>query len=195
MKAIKILAVLGLFSLLAACAGTDFVRPADSTYSLGSTTKQQILEKQGKPYRQGQVTKNNEALESFSYAYAATGGDALYSGVVSARSLGFYFSNNILVGKEFVSSFKSDASDFDESKMKAITKGVSTKEQVIALLGNPSGSYIYPLIKNKEDTAMVYQYTQAKGTAFNMKFYQKLLVISFNNNVVTDIEYTSSGEK
>jgi hypothetical protein len=35
-----------------------------------------------------------------------------------------------------------------------------------------------------------------KGSVFDMKFYSKSLIVSFDsNNVVTDVEYLSSGEK
>jgi hypothetical protein len=52
--------------------------------------------------------------------------------------------------------------------------------------------YIYPLIKNNEDNALVYLYSHVKG----FKSYQQLLVVSFDNNgLVSDVNFTSSGQK
>jgi hypothetical protein len=35
-----------------------------------------------------------------------------------------------------------------------------------------------------------------RRTAFSLKFYQKLLVVSYGpNGIVTDVEFTSSGQK
>jgi hypothetical protein len=101
-----------------------------------------------------------------------------------------------MVADEFVSSFPNDATDFDESKVSAIVKGKSTRADLISLLGNPNGRGVYPFIKNKGETAAIYSYSHVKGSVFNMKFYAKTLVVSFDaNSVVTDVEYTSSGEK
>jgi len=195
MNIIKLSAVVVLSVLMAACAGTNFVRPAENAFVLGSTTRQQVEAQQGKPYQRGKITKNTEMLDSLSYAYA-TGGESLVGGVTPARAAGYYFLNDILVGQEFISSFKEDATDFDESKVSSIVKGKTTKEEVITLLGKPSGNYIYPLVANKDDTGIVYQYTQTKGTVFNLKFYQKLLIISINKSgIVTDVNFTSTGEQ
>jgi len=43
---------------------------------------------------------------------------------------------------------------------------------------------------------VIYSYSHAKGSAFNMKFYNKSLIVSFDAaGVVTDLEYASNGEK
>jgi outer membrane protein assembly factor BamE (lipoprotein component of BamABCDE complex) len=116
--------------------------------------------------------------------------------VVPARAMVFSTFNDVLVGQEFQSSFPNDATEFDETKVSAINKGKSTRSEVLALLGSPSGEAIYPLIKNKAEKGILYGYSHVKGSVFNMKFYSKLLIISFDaNDVVTEVDYTSSGEK
>lgn len=68
--------------------------------------------------------------------------------------------------------------------------------EVVTLLGPPNGKGIYPFIKKSDETAYVYSYSHAKGNAFNMQFYSKSLIVSFDAaGVVSDVEYTSSGEK
>ena len=68
--------------------------------------------------------------------------------------------------------------------------------EVVALLGRPNGEAIYPLIRSRTETGIVYSYSHAKGSVFNMKFYSKALIVSFDaNGVVSDVDYTVSGEK
>lgn len=181
---------------LSGCAGSTFVKTADEQLVLGKTTESEIIQRMGNPYREGVVTKNEKQMKALSYSYANVGGEASAPGVTAAKSQGFYFFQNKLAGHEFVSSWKEDSTDFDEKKIEQIEKLVSTRSNVIDVMGVPGGKYAYPLVQNQDDEAMVYLYNQAKGSAFNMKFYSKLLLVSINKQgVVTNVEYTSSGEK
>lgn len=188
--------VISFALFLAGCAGTNFVRVTDEALVLGQTTQAQISARLGSPYLEGVVTKNEQQLKTASYAYASTGGEAAAEGVTAARSQGFYFFNDKLVGYEFSSSWKEDSTDFDSGKVSQIKKGESTRHDVVRLLGNPGGKYIYPVIPNANEEALNYLYSQTKGSAFNLKFHQKLLVVTFNKQgVVTNVEYTESGQK
>ncbi len=91
------------------------------------------------------------------------------------RSLRHLFHNGTLVGTEFTSSFKQDGTDFEASKLSLIEKGKTSKAEVIQLLGTPGGSYMVPLTASPSELAMVYQYSQTKGSAFNLRFYTKPL--------------------
>ena len=187
--------VVALGVLSTACAGTDFVRVPDDVLVLDQTTYEQITARLGSPYRQGVVTKNDQQIQTASYAYASAGGAAAAARLPPARSQGFYFFNNKVVGYEFSSSWKDDSTDFDGGKVAQIKKGQSTRRDVVRLLGKPGGKYIYPLIPNRGEEAVIYSYNQTKGTAFNLKFYQKLLVVTFNKQgIVTNVEYTESGQ-
>ena len=151
-----------------------------------------MINRFGKPYQEGTQLKNEQTVKTISYAYSAAAGSSLYSGVTPARAMSFYFADNILVGYEFTSSFKADNSYFDENKVSQIKKGKTTRDQVIELMGKPAGMHLYPLIKNKGDKAIVYLYTHFK----RYKIYHQILVASFNNNgLVTDVSFTSSGQK
>jgi outer membrane protein assembly factor BamE (lipoprotein component of BamABCDE complex) len=183
-----------LIVLLSGCAGTNFVRINDDALILGQTTPEQISARLGKPYQEGTAIKHEQQIKSAAYAYASTGGEGAAEGVVAARSQGFYFFNDKLVGYEFISSWKEDSTNFDNSKISQIKKGESTRSDVVRLLGNPGGRAIYPIIPNSNEEAINYVYSQTKGSAFNLKFYQKQLVVTFNKNgVVTDVEFTESG--
>jgi len=194
LAAAALLAIGTLF--ISGCAGTNFVKPDPDSFTLGKTTKQEVIKRMGKPYRIGSQLKNGAMLETAAYAYAQSSGSALYSGVTPARSQGFYYIDGTLVGTEFTSSFKDDASDFDETKVGMIEKEKTTKAEVIRLLGTPGGESIFPLAANPNDRALVYLYSQTKGSVFNLRFYVKTLIVSYNEQgIVTNVEYTAQGNK
>ena len=192
----RLLLALATAVLLSACAGTDFKRPDAQALVVGKSTAADVTRVMGAPMQVGEALKNEQKIKTARYAYATTGGESLYSGVVPARAMVFSTFNDVLVGQEFVSSFKIDATEFDEAKVKNLVKGKTTRAEVEALFGKPSGEVIYPIIKKAGEKAYVYGYSQARGTAFNMKFYAKTLVVSFDaQGVVSDVDYSSSGEK
>ena len=184
-------------ALLAGCAGTNFKRPDPASLQVGRSTTTQITATMGgPPLQSGEVLRNGEKLKSSRYAYAEGAGTGKYPGVIPARAMLFLTHNDLLVSEEFVSSFPGDATDFDESKVPGIVVGKSTKADVISLLGMPNGSGIYPYIKGKNESALLYSYSHVKGNAFSMKLYSKGLIVSFDaTGLVTDVEYASSGEK
>jgi len=191
----RALAVLVLLLVASGCAGRDFVRTPAESLALGKTTEAEIRQRHGSPYREGTVMKNGETVKTLVYAYAE-GAASLAGGVVPARAQGFYFMNGVLVGHEFTSSFEQDKTDFDASKVQQIAKGQATEPSVIALLGKPQGAYRYPLIKDRAGRGLVYLYQQSRGTAFNMKVYNQLLVVALDEQgVVRDVEFSSSGER
>ena len=179
---------------LAGCAGTDFVRPDPESFRNGQTTYAQIVARMGKPWREGAAMKNEKSIKSANYAYANTGGKALRNGVIPARMANFHFHNDTLVGHDFASSWADDNTDFDENKVKDIVKGKTTRAQLTQLMGKPAGSYIFPMIKSESGDAAVYTYNETSGSAFNLKFFRKDLVVTFDKaGVVADIEFSSSG--
>ena len=187
-------AAIFLFIILTGCAGTNFVRLADDAIVLGETTAEQITARLGPPYREGLITKNNQQIEIASYASA--GGKADAEGVTAARSQGFYFFNKKVVGYEFTSSLKEDSTNFASGNVSQIKKGESTRDDVVTLLGPPGGKYIYPVIPSSDEDAINYLYTQTKGSASNLKFYQKRLVVTFNKQgIVTNVEFNESWQK
>lgn len=182
--------------ILTGCAGTNFVRVTDEVLVPGQTTLEQVSARLGKPYREGVVIKNNQQIKFTTYTYASAGGGAVAKGVTPARNQGFFFYENKLVGYDYTSSYKEDSTNFDSERVSQIKKDESTRSDVVRLFGNAGGKYLYPIIPNKDEEAINYHYSQAKGSAFNLKFYQKLLVVTFNKQgVVTNVEFTESGQR
>jgi hypothetical protein len=180
---------------LGGCAGRDFTRPPADTLTLGKTTEAEIRQRFGDPYRQGTVVRNGETMKSLSYGYAS-GAGSLAGGVTPSRGMGFYFWNDTLVGHEFTSSFDTDTTDFAAAKVPQIRKGETTESEVTALLGSPPGAYIYPMIPDKAARGLVYLYAQTRGSAFSLKFYQQLLVVTIGpSGVVSEVQLMSSGER
>jgi hypothetical protein len=190
----RALALLALL-LAAGCAGRDFSRPRLEDLPVGRATEAEIRQRLGTPYREGTALKNNETMKVLGYAYATTlsspPGD-----VIPARALQFYFWRDVLVGHDFSSSFPDDRTDFDVGKAVLLKKGATTEAGVEALLGRPHGTYVYPLIADKAARASVYHYRQTRGTAFNLKVYDQILVIQYDAaGVVKDLEYAATGDR
>ncbi len=87
-----------------------------------------------------------------------------------------------------------DQTDFDESKVKEIKTGETTREAVIELLGPPHGLHVYPLVDNPGHKGLVYEYSQTRGGGFSLKIYQKMIVVTVDSNdIVTDVKFTAAG--
>ncbi|HEX7887884.1 MAG TPA: hypothetical protein VF522_00880 [Ramlibacter sp.] len=183
-------------ALVSGCAGTDFKRPDSGVVVVGKSTPDDVMRVMGTPRQTGEVIVNEQKVKTMTYVFAAAGGEPTYPGVVPARAMTFATFQERVVGQEFVSSFKQDASEFDDSRIASIVKGRTTRQEVLALLGKPSGEAVYPMIKQKDHTGLIYTYAQAKGTVFNMKFHSKSLTVSFTpGDLVADVDYKSVGEK
>ena len=182
--------------VVAGCAGSNLTKQADNQLVLGQTSRQDILQRLGTPYREGTVTRNGKQLKTMSYEFAMTGGTPARQGVTPSRGQGFYFLEDRLAGYDFNSSWKEDQSDFDATKVPQIKKGVSTRDDVVRLIGPPRGKYAYPLIPSPKDQADVYLYAETKGGPFNVKFYQKHLIVTYDQRgVVSNIDYKEIGQK
>ena len=107
--------------------------------------------------------------------------------------MNFSFLNGILVSQIFLSSFKFDHSNFDETRINAIVKGKTKRSELIQLIGRPSGLYIPPMVKATTGEAVGYLYTTTRKVAFSgFKHFTKSLLISFNeNDEVSDIEFSA----
>ena len=191
----RMFAVLAVTVLLG-CAGRDFVRPSSDTFKLGQSTYSQVIAQLGEPRRVGDVMKNGKNIKTITYSYAAYG-EPLEAGVVPGRGMSYYFSDDILVGQEFRSSFKSDHSNFDDKQIDKIVKGSTTRDQVVQLLGKPTASYVSPMVKTTSGETIGYNYATLSGNLFSgLKVFQKALAVSFDaTGSVSDIEFSSSDSK
>jgi hypothetical protein len=183
-----------LLVLLAGCAGKDFVRPAPDAFRLGETRYEQVVAQLGEPRKTGDALTNGKSVKSITYVYASAGSEPAQEGVIPARGLTYYFYGDRLVGHEFISSFRSDSSNFDETKVEGLRKGETTRAAVIQALGPPSASFVPPMVKSTSGEAIGYTYTAAHGGLFSgLKFQTKSLRVSFDEGgVVSDIDYQAT---
>jgi len=191
----SLLAVL-LISGLLGCAGKEFTRPDASALRNGETTYAQVVEKFGKPFAEGTVIRNGRTVRNATYVHSESAGKAARDGIVPSRSLSLYFFNDVLVGHEYLSSWASDSTDFDEGQRKYIEKGRTTEAEMVQMFGKPSGYEIYPMIASKADHAAVYAYAELESGAFSRRAFRKVLVVSLDAaGIVTEFDYTSVGPK
>lgn len=181
--------------LSTACGGRNFVRPQPEVLALGSTTYGEIVGQFGDPLAKRALLKEGQNITRIGYAYFIV--PAGVGDIRRERATGFYFVKDVLVGYESWSTFQEDLTDFDGTKVPEIKKGQTTRAQVAELMGRPSGMYTYPLIKNQSERALVYLYNQSKHypLVIPKSFHQRLLVSFDSSEVVTDVEFTTSGER
>lgn len=190
-----VLVFISLISLYACSVGREFVKPESESLVIGKTTYNEILERFGKPSQEGSSMINDLMVKSIVYTYATASGEALYDGVTPARAILFQFSNNLLVGHVFNSSFKADNTDFDEAKLASIKKGETSKNKVIEIMGKPNSLNVLPE-KGKQVTTYGYTYSHVKGSAFNLQQYQKMAIIAFDDNdLVSLVQFSTTGQK
>jgi hypothetical protein len=185
-------------AFLAACsAGTDFKRPDAATFQLGRTTEKEIRERFGEPRSQATIQANDRTIKVLRYAYAEA---APYVEKVPARAMVYSFHEGTLVGFDYSSSFSSDKTDFDESVLGRIRRGETTQDQVMSLLGPPTGQFVYPstVVSTPDQHAYHYSYSRTDKPPLGgaLKTVIKELAIIFDSrDVVTDTKLAISGNK
>jgi hypothetical protein len=155
-SAFRLLSTLICCFLLAACAGRNFVKPDPDSLKNGQTTYAEIIDRFGPPLRESTTQKNEKTIKTISYAYASFGMKAHTATTTAVRAVGFHFYNEVLVGYEFLSAVEEDNSDFDETLVPQITRGKTTRAEVIRLMGRPVGRQIAPLVKDDAREALLY---------------------------------------
>jgi hypothetical protein len=125
------------------------------------------------------------------YSYLDPGAQAHAERAESLRGLYLYFDQGTLAGYNYLSSFAEDHTDFDQNLVDRLVEGRSGKDQVIALLGEPSGESAYPWVKRKGQTDLVYAYVETVLEPLGSgKTRTKTLVISVDGSgIVRNIDY------
>ena len=183
--------VIVLTSLLAGCGGTKFVREKDTSLVLGKTTEQDIRSRMGKPDSEGEWTENPYHFNSLLYAYYSASGQTSSYKVLPMRQQEFFFYKNKLVGHRFSSTWVTEHTDFDESEIARLKENISTRRDVIRIMGIPSGRNIYPLSKYKGGETLVYYYAKiVRGSLTSQKYVSKELLVALNDKgIVSEINY------
>jgi len=132
----------GILALVLAGAcllGADFSRPDPASFALGKTTEEEIRQRFGAPDGEATGLVGDKSVGVLRYTYSAMAGD-----LVAARAMVYMFNAGRLVGFDYSSSFAADQTTFDETAVKRIERGQTTRAETQALLGKPTGQFIYP---------------------------------------------------
>ncbi len=182
-----------LVALLAGCAAQPFVRPAPGELVLGRTHYAEVVSRIGEPaFSNDDVSINGEKVRTIDYYAYRFPKTSLHDS--PHRFLHCTFYHDVLVGAEYNSSYQEDSTWFDPGKAYFITPGKSTRASVIATLGPPAGEILYPLVRDKNGSGLVYWYTlfyprpdiPQIGYATEPS---RLVVFLDANGMVTDLSY------
>ena len=190
--------VVWLFNL-GGCASTsgtldrNFVRPDAEEWVLGKARYSEIVAKYGPPSDEHMLRGQTPPLKHVSYTYLRGEEPAVAPGIIPVRSIAFYFHNDVLVAESFYSTFRSDHTNFDESKRSQIVKGKTRVSEVVALLGRPASKSIDPLARSREKQATIgYQFTTVTDSILPTTTTKQLVVVIGDDQMVTDFSFEMS---
>lgn len=182
-RAVAPLLALGLAALLSGCAtvrGVDFDRAKVTTgLRLGTATKAEAVAALGAPRREQVLTLKKDSAEKelpqpaivtdLYYYFQDDRAPGAGPDIEPSRSAALQFIGDRLMGYATRSSFRSDATDFDEDAVKRLERGRTTEAQLLQMLGQPQGRSLYPLARDAGGSAMAYESwrfsrTTRKGT-------------------------------
>ena len=148
------------------------------------TTSTDVLAKMGQPWRTDLIDPEfyyDESVRSIAYNYASSKAAPHVPGITNpSRLLALDFYNDTLVGYSYSSSFKSDATNFDSSKVKTISEGDEC-DKAADVFGPAHGEAIYPMTEKEGTSEYLYSYShlQIESGFFGRPiFCQKYLSIS-----------------
>ena len=183
---------------LTACVsvGRDFARPNMESMRSYNPNYDQIRSKYGKPWAERSITTNGKNVTQLSYGFGTNKVRPHKGDSVSTRTMEYYFYNNAMVGYNYFSSMEQDHTDFDDSKRNAIVNKRTTRAEVVALLGAPSGFRIYPMISATSGETAVYMYIDyTKDQNYKISTIRNLLVTYDVAGVVQDVNYSTKTSK
>ena len=190
--------------------GRDFVRPTPATIDVGTATLQQVRARYGEPrsersWARGDLELPKEIGTPFGaprvpgvmaelyYYYENRGDTAAAPGVEPSRSARYWFWNDRLVGFQSSSSFKSDSTRFDESRVAAIRPWQSLRGDLIKMFGEPSGVRVFPLVPGEDQQALTW-FNFEFDTASRQSRARTLHVLINNIGVVVDSRFDSTSK-
>lgn len=199
---LRYLAVLAMAVSLSACAvrqGRDFPIDQASAIVPGKSTKADVLSLLGTPYADETATFRKDGagkelpapvvLQRLEYFYSERNGEQapVVANITPHRYLSVYLVGGQVVGINRTSSFQRDATVFDIGKASSLKKKQTTADEVVQLLGQPSGKAVYPLAPTPNGKLYYYQYDMmnpASGyndlKSLNVGFGDDNLVYDFN---------------
>ena len=188
MKKVALLA-LSTFAL-AACAPSAYVESNPSAIRFGVSSVQDVKNQisGGRLDEESDITINGKPIHTLTYQYVKS--TAFWGATSQSRYALYLFYNDKLVGKEESSFIEGESTNFDVDKAKTIKNG-TTRQQVVAELGKPSGTFIYPIAKNPGDTGIAYYSVAARlipvvGVMLTVHEAQ----VSLNNDIADNVAVT-----
>jgi hypothetical protein len=183
--------------LAGACLlGADFGRPDPASFTLGQTTEQEIRARFGKPAGETAARVGGKLVTTLRYAYAEA-----RSVAVPVRTMAYAFHEGRLVGFDYMSSFASDQTAFDELALKRIKRGETTRTESLDVVGKPTGQFIYPSFYASAPgrRADVYSHSRSEklSSGVTLETTTKVLTITFDEHdvvVETHLVVTTSSK-
>jgi len=161
----KILLVIMVCSLLLSCTvvGQNFLYTRIKDLVLGETTKSEAESMLGGPGSSNTISNSDGDFEVIQYLYA--------TGIIvpaQARLLWLEFKEDKLNAYISVSGFEADKTIFDFNAKDNIVRNLSSKAEVLQVLGEPSGKALFPTTledykKYDEDWSEVWSWTYASA--------------------------------
>lgn len=193
-------AILLLALILSACHGQNFARPRSGQFTLGRTTRTEILSQHGEPTQESFDTPGSADHGSKdSFAGAVVPGlidvmtylDYTTGDFPHFQAVTFMFWDSKLVGYSYVSDFSDSSSDFDQSKAGNLRVGKMTSAEVVQLLGAPTGELIYPLIQHEGDKVFLYAFSNIAGYWHRQQRTKSLEILFGPQDTVQDYRSNS----
>jgi len=180
--------------LFSGCAGNRFARLSEPQVTLNASASKDIVSMLGKPTQEGTVIQYGKRFNVLSYSFARSSFSTFAGRPIASRTQMFYFHDDRLVGHVYTSTTR-DSTKFKEENIEKIKEGETKIEEAVALLGPPSGEYVYPFMEKEGERAKVYYYFAASTRLVKTKIYNQLLKISYNEaGLVTKVEYLETGD-
>jgi hypothetical protein len=185
------------FTLVGCSSGLkDFTRLDNNQINLGQTTRAEVVSKIREPKSTGKRLINGEMVDVMEFGYMGNNADSDTEGpgYLPVKTQFFFIGkDDKVIGTEYYSSFKSDSTRFNIDNIAKISKGVTSKKEVIELLGSPSIQMIPPLVKAPAVSAIGYHHRTMSLLARSLHTTANKLIVSFDaNNIVSDVNYEST---
>jgi len=177
--------------------GTQFNSTSAKQLKPGVSTRDELVSKVGPIVKPEIVTikkdfgdkelANPVIVEFASYYFSDTQAPTSKADIRASRNASFMLTDSKVMSYRVSSTFTNESTDFDESKIAAIRKGITTESEAVALLGEPSGRALYPFAKDVGGSSISW-YNLSFNKATN-KIHSKLYVVYLDaNHVVSDFD-------
>lgn len=166
---VSIIGLAMLSILTSSCSfGKYIARPAYSQFPFGINSKDDLIQRYGEPTGKKISTEHDEIVQAYCYNYTSLAFSESKRGVDFAC---FYFSLWGMAGYMYLSNIGSDETRIDVTKIEKIQVGVTTKSDVLSLLGEPHGKMLYPLPDVHEAKNEIVLYNDIDDVADTISIY------------------------